>query len=1247
MAYGNGTYVAVGALETILTSTDDGDTWTLRHEAQGTPANTGYLQSVAFGNGKFVAVGYNNTILVSADDGLTWTTVSSYSNPVYSGHFESVIFVDGRFVMAGTSGQVLTSEDGETWSPVAGTGFWVNGMATDGHGRLVLVGNGIAITSSKLAALTVSPGTLSPAFDPDVTDYVVYLPSATDVDVTATLDDPLTSMTIDGTPQANGVARTISLHPGVTTIPITVTSEVGTTKTYTITFRVADGSGTLTTATSSVIAGTDGNSLTFTYTAQTAMNDGAVAIDVPAGWSPPSTNAEDPGFTTASDGTLSVAGNTITVAGLTLSAGETVTITYGDRSGGGPGATAPTTAGPQTWQARSKASTSGALTDLAVSPVVAVESGASYRLEFAAQPGGGTGATAWSSQPAVVVQDVYGNTVTTAALVVTLTITDGTGTAGAALTCDANPVQTVNGVATFSGCRIDEAGTGYRLTATAGLLTNADSDPFDITVGPAATFTVTPAVQQTTAGEPVDVIVTAKDAGGNVVTGYTGTVLVVSTDPALGSSDEAGNPLWIYTFQTSDQGQKTFRITFGTAGTQTVTFFAGPVNNPTVTGTSDPVTVEPGPPYRLQFVGQPGGGTGGVAWMSRPSVAVKDRFGNIVTTATDAIALGILVDTGTEGATLACDGNPVQAVDGVATFSGCRIDKAGTGYQLIARSGSLILDHSEAFDIAVGPAATFVVTPAVQQATAGEPVQVAVTVTDAGGNTVTNYAGTVRFSSSDGQAVLPADLTFTGTESGQSTFTVEFRTSGNQTVTVTDSVDAAVTGTSSTVAVLPAEPHNVVVTASPTVVIVHGTATVTARVRDAYGNDVADGTPVTFAVTDGTATLSRTSGTTSGGTVSVEVSSSEIGTATVAATVDQTSIGGSASITFVSAPENEVPSITASGAIDPAQGGVVSDPNGLVRLEIPAGAIESPSPGSVMISVTIVPGPEAAKMLEGIAAPPGVAALDVVLVLKAVAPDGTPIEHFAEPLTLALSPSVFAPAGASDPERLGLFKIGDDGTLVFAGGRLVDGELVVELRGFSQYVLAEVSVSFADMEGHWARDDVELLASKYVVLGLPDGRFDPEGRITRAQFVAMLVRVMDIVGVPSSVEAADGLAFPDVPPTAWFAHELAVAVEEGLVTGFADGTFRPDEPITREQVAVMVERALARTGTSTALTEDEVSALLAAFGDGQDVSAWARDGMALAVAEGIVGGRAPGVLAPQAEASRAEAATMIARFWRR
>jgi hypothetical protein len=166
-----------------------------------------------------------------------------------------------------------------------------------------------------------------------------------------------------------------------------------------ITVNAADGSGTLTTPTTNVSASQTGRTITFTYTAATGgINNGTVTLVAPTGWSAPSTTAANAGYSTSSAGTLAVAAQTITVSSVTLAGGSTFTITYGDTGGGGPGATASSSTGAQTWQAQEKSTSAGSLANLGASPSITVN----------AADGSGTLTTPTTSVPV----SSTGNTIT-------------------------------------------------------------------------------------------------------------------------------------------------------------------------------------------------------------------------------------------------------------------------------------------------------------------------------------------------------------------------------------------------------------------------------------------------------------------------------------------------------------------------------------------------------------------------------------------------------------------------------------------------------------------------------------------------------------------------------------------------------------------------------------------------------------------------------------------------------------------
>jgi predicted outer membrane repeat protein len=139
--------------------------------------------------------------------------------------------------------------------------------------------------------------------------------------------------------------------------------------------------------------------------------------------------------------------------------------------------------------------------------------------------------------------------------------------------------------------------------------------------------------------------------------------------------------------------------------------------------------------------------------------------------------------------------------------------------------------------------------------TAGTAGSFTVTIEDSLGNTLTGYTGTVHFTSSDPQAVLPADYTFTAADQGVHTFSATFKTAGPQSLTATDTVTASQTGLEIAIPVVPADVNRFVVNA-PNAVTAGNSFKITVTAADQYGNTVPDYTgTVHFTSTDGKATL--------------------------------------------------------------------------------------------------------------------------------------------------------------------------------------------------------------------------------------------------------------------------------------------------------------------------------------------------------------------------------------------------------
>ncbi len=275
--------------------------------------------------------------------------------------------------------------------------------------------------------------------------------------------------------------------------------------------------------------------------------------------------------------------------------------------------------------------------------------GPASHLVVTTQPPGSSVAGA-SFAVGISIEDSSGNVVTTDnSTAVTLAI--GTNPASGTLTCTSPTVTAINGMASFS-CSINKAGTGYTLGATSSpVLTAATTNAFNITAGAATQLSVS-APATATAGTPFSFTVTAQDAFGNIVTGYTGTVHFTSSDGIATLPTD-------YTFVAGDGGVHTFTsgATLKTAGNQTIT--ATDTVTSSITGTSNTVAVSAAAATHF-MVSAPTSVIAGTAFSF--TVTASDAFGNTATGYT-----GIVHFTSSDGAaTLPAD---ATLTNGVGTFS--------------------------------------------------------------------------------------------------------------------------------------------------------------------------------------------------------------------------------------------------------------------------------------------------------------------------------------------------------------------------------------------------------------------------------------------------------------------------------------------------------------------------------------------------------------------------------------------------
>jgi len=329
----------------------------------------------------------------------------------------------------------------------------------------------------------------------------------------------------------------------------------------------------------------------------------------------------------------------------------------------------------------------------ATSGVFQVTATRATQLVFTTQPSAATGGATIAPAVKVTARDASGNTVTSFTGAVTLSISAGTGTAGAILSGTATG-SAVNGVATFSTLSIDRSGTGYRLSATAAGLSGATSAPFTINAGAATrmSFSVQPASSPAStiiagAGGPT-IQVTARDALGNPDKNYTGSVTV-----SLVANPSGGALLGTKTVTASGGVAEFNDLTIAQSGTG---YRLEAIASGLVSDTSDAFTISAGPATRLIFTVQPSDAAANVGIAPAMRVTALDAQGNVAS----GFSAGVTLTIGINPAGGALGGTTtVTAANGVAVFSGVSLTKAGAGYTLVASAAGLTSATSVPFSI--------------------------------------------------------------------------------------------------------------------------------------------------------------------------------------------------------------------------------------------------------------------------------------------------------------------------------------------------------------------------------------------------------------------------------------------------------------------------------------------------------------------------------------------------------------------
>jgi len=184
------------------------------------------------------------------------------------------------------------------------------------------------------------------------------------------------------------------------------------------------------------------------------------------------------------------------------------------------------------------------------------------------------------------------------------------------------------------------------------------------------------------------------------------------------------------------------------------------------------------------------------------------------------------------------------------------------------------------------------------------------------------------------------------------------------------------------------------------------------------------------------------------------------------------------------------------------------------------------------------------------------------------------------------------------------------------------------------YAVIDNKKTFTDVNGHWAAETIDFITAREIFNGIGSNLFDPNGGMTRAMFAQVLANLerVDLTAYVSS-------SFTDIEDAKWYMSAVEWAAEKGIVGGYGGGLFGPNDLITREQMAVMLNNYLIYKNIILPKESNYES-----FADDDAVSSWARDAVANMKQYGLISGIGDNMYAPGGTATRASVAQILRNF---
>lgn len=183
-----------------------------------------------------------------------------------------------------------------------------------------------------------------------------------------------------------------------------------------------------------------------------------------------------------------------------------------------------------------------------------------------------------------------------------------------------------------------------------------------------------------------------------------------------------------------------------------------------------------------------------------------------------------------------------------------------------------------------------------------------------------------------------------------------------------------------------------------------------------------------------------------------------------------------------------------------------------------------------------------------------------------------------------------------------------------------------------------IKLSFKDIKGHKNENAIIFLGERGIIAGKSPEKYDPDGELTRAEFMGFIYRVLGIK--PTNDEL---LAFKDVKIDSWYYEYIKAAFDNKIISGTSSTTFSPDGKVSREAMVSILMRILKDKGIVFTLEKLDKDILM--YEDADKISNWAAEDMFYGIKYGIIEGRTDSMLNPKDFATRGEAAEIIKKLF--